>query len=91
MTTTITDHMERERLIRRLADGDVDEGLARHLERLRRFFFRPWAALDELYLTPEPAPSKLARWREAPPHSPESRKAADHDRALDTLLFWARV
>ncbi len=70
--------------------GDVDEEL-RRLERLRRFCFRRWAALDELYLTPAPDPTKLERWREAPPHSLGSCKAADHDRALDTLLFWARV
>jgi hypothetical protein len=35
--------------------GDVDEEL-RRLERLRRFCFRRRAALDELYLTPAPAP-----------------------------------
>ncbi len=30
-------------------------------------------------------------WREAPPHSPERRKANDHDRALDMLAFWLRL
>ena len=89
MTATIA---ARGLLLRRLADGGVDEELRRHLERMRRFFFRCWAALDELYMTPAADPSKLEIWRLAPPHSPESRKAADHDRAaLDTLLFWARL
>jgi hypothetical protein len=69
----------------------VDEELRRRFERLRRFCDRRRAALDELYLTPAPDPTKLERWREAPPHSLESSKAADHDRALDTHLFWARV
>ena len=79
--TTIIDQPERERLLRRLAEGDVDEKMRRALERMRKFFFGPWAALDELYLYPGADPSKLKLWREAPPHSPESRKVADHDRA----------
>jgi hypothetical protein len=84
----LTTTTQRERLLLRLAEGDVDGELGRALERMRKFFFRSWAALDELDLSPGADPSKLKLWREAPPHSPESRKVADHDRALDTLAFW---
>lgn len=69
----------------------MDEELGRSLERLKRFFFRPWAAMDELYLSPGADPSKLLSWRRAPTHSPESRKARDFDRALEMLTFWASV
>jgi hypothetical protein len=87
--TTIIDRPERERLLRRLAEGDVeDEELRQAIERLRRFFIGPWAALDEVYLSPGADRSKLARWRKAQPNSDESQKAADFDRAVGMLADW---
>lgn len=88
---TITVSLQRELLLRRLLDHDLDEDLSRSLERLRRFFFKPWAALDELCLSPGADPSKLLRWRRAPSHSPEWRKARDFDRALEILAFWESI
>ncbi len=58
------------------------------MDRLRRFFFKPWAALHEIHLSPDADPYKLERWREAPAHSPESVKATAYDRAMRTLLMW---
>ncbi len=72
----------------RLSEGDVDDELNRCPERLRLFFFRAWASLDELYPSPGADPSKLARWREAPGWSPEGRKAADFGRSVNMLAFW---
>jgi hypothetical protein len=66
----------------------VDEELRQAIERLRRFFFDLWAALDEVYLSPGADRSKLARWRKAPPNSAESQKAADFDRAVGMLADW---
>ncbi len=75
---------EEEGLVRRLKRGE----LARDVDRLRRFFFKPWAAVHELYLSPEADPSRLERWRSAPAHSPESVKATAYDRAIRTLMLW---
>ncbi|MDP9438137.1 MAG: hypothetical protein M3P49_05275 [Actinomycetota bacterium] len=58
------------------------------MDRLRRFYFKSWAALYELYLSPNGDPGKLERWRSAPAHSPESVKANAYDRAIRTLLLW---
>ncbi len=58
------------------------------MDRLRRFYFCYWAALFELYLSPNGDPTKLERWRSAPLHSPKWIKARDHDRAIRTLLLW---
>ncbi len=73
-----------EELLRRLRAGELTEDV----ERLRRFFFRSWAALHELYLSPNGDPSKLERWRSAPAHSPDARKVHDYERAIRTLLLW---
>lgn len=77
--TSTLDHEFRvlvEGLIERLRGGELEADV----ERLRRFFFKPWAALYELYLSPNADPTKLERWREAPAHSPDRCKAA-YDRA----------
>jgi hypothetical protein len=59
--------------------------LCQAIKFLKGFFIGPWAALDELYLSPGADPSKLARWRKAPPNSEESQKAADFDCAIGLL------
>ncbi|MDP9479912.1 MAG: hypothetical protein M3R38_30330 [Actinomycetota bacterium] len=81
---TTAEHPGREELERRLERGE----LARDVDRLRRFFFGPWAALHEIRLSPDADPSKLERWRSTPAHSPEWVKANAYDRAMSTLLLW---
>lgn len=73
-----------EGLIERLRNGELEEDV----DRLRRFFFKQWAAVHELYLSPNGDPSKLERWRSAPLHDPDRIKARDHERAIRTLLLW---
>ncbi len=75
---------EERALIRRLRRGEMEADV----ERLRRFFFRQWAVVHELYLSPEADPEKLERWRSAPTHAPDWIKARDHDRAIRALLLW---
>lgn len=73
-----------EGLVERLRNGELEADV----DRLRRFFFKPWAAFSEIHLSPNGDPEKLERWREAPAHSPESVKASAYDRAIRTLLLW---
>ncbi len=73
-----------EGLIERLRNGE----LGADVDRLRRFFFKPWAALYEIHLSPNGDPSKLERWRSAPLHDPDRIKASAYDRAISTLLMW---
>ncbi len=75
---------EEEGLVRRLTRGELEADV----DRLRSFFFRQWAAVYELYLSPEADPSRLDRWRSAPDHSEDWIKARDHDRAIRTLMLW---
>ncbi|MDP9439190.1 MAG: hypothetical protein M3P49_10660 [Actinomycetota bacterium] len=81
---TPTEQAGREELERCLERRE----LVRDVGRLRRFFFKPRAALHELRLSPEADPSMLYRWNSAPAHSPESVKANAYDRAIGTLLLW---
>jgi len=79
---TFPEYLERERVLRRLSEGD--EELARALDRMRLNFYQLWIVVEELRLSSDPG-ALLAGWGEAPKGSQGWRKALSYEEALMVL------
>ena len=79
---TFPEYLERERVLRRLSEGD--EELARALERMRLNFYQLWIVVEELRTSTDPK-GLLRRWREAPKGSIGWRNALSYEDALNSL------
>ncbi len=79
---TFPEHLEQERVLRRLAEGD--EEAARALERLRKNFYHLWIVVEEARTSTDPT-GLLRGWRQAPKGSVGWRKSLFYDDALEVL------
>lgn len=80
---TPTEHLRRERTLRRLVSGDDPELLAA-LERMRLNHYHLWLVLEELRTSEDPG-ALIAVWGLAPEGSVGWRKALFRDDALEVL------
>jgi hypothetical protein len=79
---TFPEYLERERVLRRLSEGD--EELARALDRMKLNFYHLWLVLEELRTSTDPN-GLLRGWREAPKGSIGWRKALFYAEAMEVL------